>query len=280
MGRVAERAKAIERQQQERSAASQAAAEIATQRRDLVAIAEQIIRSRAAAILAADTIWAPRMFFTADEVAVFDSLAWDAPKLRREMSRIATMVRWEAEAGTSAERTAAAERLAAADTELCEQAPALEAEMAKLQRQLSALQRAKRDAAVEVDRREGAIKHLQELAPSEAVEERDRRILALAPLRQAYGEAVLRQQRIQTLVGLNVDGPDGWRQASLCAETWGRSDLQRHANDRYVDMPGWLKFVDELKPELPELEARIAEQRAKLDAAMSDADALLSVYVR
>jgi hypothetical protein len=283
MGRVLERAKAIERSQDKVADVNDLAKSISADRVKLLEAAEQIIRSREPTIMATNSTWAPRIFFTTEELHVFDALSWDNDRLRNEIGRICNLVRWEREAATTAERHAAEARRDEAEQNLAVRGSEIQSKVASLQRELRSLETTHRDAAALVEKQRLAVEQLQKLAPPDRVEAHERQFAAIAPLRARIVETESRLSTIKMIIELPVSGI-GLNEGNTLqqiARDWGHPEIvtdQRYGGF-YVNATGWQRFVNELKAEIPTLETKLAELRTEYDNQAADADAKLFIYV-
>lgn len=279
---IEKRLETIERQRASRNpqpACPQHAAEVAKfseQRQQALALAEKILMAKAATIDGGNE-WSPLHHFSAAEVDVFSSLGWGRDEIRRELGRSKSILRWQSIAGSTADRKRAEERSVDAQKELDEQKPKLEAEIEKLQRKLRTLEREKTEAAADAEQRQIAVQNLRKQVPAHVQGEHSRRVTLLAPLRREIGEVKARVNSVRDIIGIDISGVDGQRQAQQLAHSWRPQAVAR--SDRgYVHVGEWRSLVSELREELPELEKRQETLQNELDTAKADADSLLDIY--
>lgn len=281
MGKCAEAVARREKLNEEQAKITEAVQLVAGEREKLLGLAEATILQRVP-IIADGPTWQPRLYFSADELQIFDALGWSKEVLRKEIGRCATLTRWQAEAGTAEARYAAQAAADAASGELAKLGPAIEEQVATLTRKLDGLRRTERDAVAAVEKQTAAVAELRKLSPPRLKAERDRRLHELGPLRQQIGEVEGRLAGVRAICGLTLDGV-GLKEmgdARRYAETWGRGDLCRDATHGFVDRAGWERWTRELAAEVPVLEKRLADLQGKLSAGVADADALLNHYVQ
>jgi hypothetical protein len=286
MGRVAEAAKRIEQQNARGATAepagSELAALVASKRRELLDEAEQIIL-RHADQFAGRTPWDIRRPFATDELALFDSLNWSLDDLRGEVGRVIGIARWQADAGTSAERETTAKRLDKARRELDDKGAALKQQIATLEDELAGLERSHGSAARDAERQQRGIDELRKLAPPHA--------------KEAYARAfAVCDQRRQCITEL-ADRGDFIKRAAKMPMQGGLTDVQNAFTFAYAHCPHiivrgtrdadvainldlWDAWLAEKHQELLGIEQQLAEAKAAYERDAAEAAKLLDVYAR
>lgn len=105
-----------------------------------------------------------RSNFDAEQLAVFDLLGWDKPRLRKETARIYLIWRNQSVTGTAEQRAAAEQAAAAAAAELDKRDDELLAKIEKLKTQLAGLQAEARKTADVVIAQNQALEELRQAA--------------------------------------------------------------------------------------------------------------------
>lgn len=155
-------------------------AEIAISREKLLDTAERILRSKTREQLENANDYTVRDIFEIDELAVFDSLAWDRRQLVREAGRVYRVVRLQAQAGTSADRAAAKQAADEAAAKLDAEDDHILGELQKWQAKLDKLKKDAADAAAIVAKQEQAVEHLREAVPAHVTEQYHRHCAEIA----------------------------------------------------------------------------------------------------
>ena len=120
-----------------------------------------------------------RRHFTPDELLVFDSLNWTPREIIRELGRIRQVQEVQCVAGTKDERQERVDRLAAAEEALAEQGPGIREQMARLERELTALEEPIPALRTAIENANRARERLRKLAPKHLHDELARRRLVV-----------------------------------------------------------------------------------------------------
>lgn len=321
MGKVLERAKELE----ERNAA------LETQRADLDGQVEEISEKRLALLDLAEKVlienvqhvprdpwpWVRHVknHFPEKILHVFDELGWDAERIGKEAGRISGVLRWRPVAGNPAEREETKRQLAAAESELSERAPKIEQAIAKLQRELSGLQRDVRDSANKVAEQEQALGFLRDFIPPHVERQHEAALARMGDMRVKVTEAHAAVARTKSILAIDISRGVGLAEEekirllgkTVCPEAIGPTKISYHDGrgkqvgivdhadkrvenkvpDEYhwsYDFGGKLnigkfrEFQDSLRAKLPELEQRAADVQQSLDNAIAEANQLLDIY--
>ncbi len=253
---------------------------LADERHKLLDLAEQVLM---AAHLPDDIRgFNARGNFSTAELTIFDALAWDNNRLAMEACRVIGIRRWQAQAGDSARRAATIAQLKSAQAALADRGPKLQAEIAKLRRELADLEQ-QAEAAQSAERaQEVALEQLRKL-PSPLVKERHEAALtALAPLRARVAELSGQLNSFSELLALDVEREPAARQrATLHAQ----SACPEIAGDMLASNPAphttrWRAYCESIEQQLPALEQELAETQEQLEQRMQAAAALLDCYAR
>jgi hypothetical protein len=111
-----------------------------------------------------------RRLFDAEELGVFDFLGYSNEQLFKELCRLKAVGKLQSLAGTSADRSAAESKLAAARSALAEQEPKLKMKITNAKATLAALELEAAEAERVVTRQQEAVKQLRERVPAQAKE--------------------------------------------------------------------------------------------------------------
>ena len=233
-------------------------------------LAKQEQRSRAAMgiLLAA----ADGSELTAEELAFLRAAGVDDSTRRRELNKMVRVVTLYRSAGTSAQRKAAADRLASVESQLGPIVAKAEAEIARLQGEIAKAQKDLDVARLESDRRSSAAVALtgESLLPEfvrgqlNDIAKAESSCEAAAVVREA-------ETRLKMIAGvLTLADVDQMKWHATAQQIAGR-DLFTNVGDRgqivnpKVCPMKWSAYIADLKAEVPTLEAELAAADKQLD---------------
>jgi len=207
-------------------------------------------------------------------------LRWDEAEVRRQVSRMTTVLRLRAIAGTPADREAAAKEAAAAADVLAKEAPKLEAKIAELSGKLASMERDERLATKRVDEQADAVEKLRTMVPQhirDSVRDAVNR-LATSTGRQ-ISEMRTRVFQLDCLIDTKrYDNQD--RHLEAIQRAFPAAVIQGVSGAFITRQfsPEWPAIKESILAEAADLRAKIEAMQPELDAAIAEAEAPLTHY--
>lgn len=226
--------------------------------------------------------------FSSGELLLCSSLSWDRKRTATELGQRSAIWGMQQQAGSSADRREAQERLEAARDKLAAEGPKLREELARvtseLNGEITAMEQAVAEANQKVDSQNAAVTYLQKWLPPHVIPAADR---AVDAVNRQHGQTISQLQlsidRIVNLAKIKPVDLEGKQAAIRYAEASGHRDLllarQNDRNQHEVNVTAWRSHVSELQATLPELRKKLETAKAEQAAALVEAQSARNFYV-
>jgi len=252
---------------------------IGSRRGELLSAAEEILRAslpkydKIAGMNMYDRTRRVRGQFDPQELGLFDALAWSNERLSKEWSRLHVVVSSQERAGTTAERAAAAERLAKATVEWQDEkgrAAELKRQLAAAERELKQIETEFQQADNQVNLHKSGLAALRKAVPRHVEEQFNPRQLRI---KAAYNAEIqtLEQQVRQLSNRPQPPEPQDYREGvqAKAADNINAAEFTKQ-QAAFAEATAGLRPLAELQAELAELRAARDKQLRELEAELLD----------
>lgn len=226
------------------------------EREELLDVAEQVLEQ-----MAVD----PQGVDPSDKF-VFQVLGMSEEDVRREVSRMNSVIKWRPMAGTNAEYAEAVETLDALQKSVPEEVERIQSQIRKLSEKLSIEQRKLSSAEKAVQTMESARRALRESIPARIRKLFDDRMVQIRSSRSSVRmrELAARKRTIeQVLQDLTIITPKTSRSIILHAQAMKVQGIvpppSSLGTEQRVNEEAWNRYLDQLREELPTIEPELKQ---------------------
>lgn len=219
--------------------------------------------------------------FTFDELQFFTAEAgYDKRKLAQERRRMARVVRLQAIAGTSDERTKLEKSLTAAQADLKKRGPEVQAQIDKLTAELRGLEKSVDSLSRRKSEVDQALLNLTEcVCPATSAAAAVKRSQVKTTLGREASDLKTDIQQIETLLMERTDDTNYWLAVRLYDPELIHEGTVGSVIKRQFS-PKWTAVKPSLVAELPTMKARLAELESRLAEELADCESVLQQYWR
>jgi hypothetical protein len=218
---------------------------------------------------------------------VFQVLGWDEEQVRRELSRVHSVLKWRPMAGSSKEFAEAIETHHALQQSVPEECEKIEAQIKKLSEKLATEQRKLTDAEKRVQRMETSRRNLRDMIPSRVKKMFDSRMVQIRSSRSAARMRELASRhRVITDVLQNLSEVTSKNYRSIIYHVEGAKvegvlpPPTALGSSRTIDEAAWSRYLNQLRNELPAVESELRELTAEYEDELASAETILDYYLQ
>jgi hypothetical protein len=223
-----------------------------------------------------------------EDKIVFNWLNWDERKIARELGRVQSLHQWQPKAGSNVEYAESVEMHAALSKSVPKKVSELQAKRDEIQAKIDEENAKLSQAQRRLDGFDHARKMLRDLVPAYIQKKYDDELTTIRTSESASRMRELQSRRTMihnVLKNLSQVGADNVAQVRLHCQSVGLADVvpppsPNFEQNRYINEVLWHAYLNQLRGELPTLEAELAELEQFIDEELAAAESILDYYIQ
>ena len=227
----------------------------------------------------------PRSVDPEDRI-VFTWLGWDERKIARELGRVQALRQWKPKAGSNVEYAESAEMHAALSKSVPKKVADLQAKRDEIQGKMDDENIKLAQAQSRLDGMDHARKMLRDLVPAHVRKRFDDELSVIRSGPSAERLRTVRGRRdmiLDVLERLSSVNADTDQEIRLHANAAGLQGILPEPSSciefRRLNERPWVSYLDQLRAELPSLEAELLDLTTTIDEQLADAETILDHYI-
>jgi DNA repair exonuclease SbcCD ATPase subunit len=223
-----------------------------------------------------------------EDKCVFDELRWDERKIARELGRVQALHKWQPKAGSNVEFAESVEMHAALSKSVPKKVSELQSKRDEIQAKIDEENAKLSQAQRRLDGFDHARKMLRDLVPTFIRKKYDDELAAIRSSDSANRMRELQSRRTMihgVLEKLSQVDAHNVAQIRLHCQSVGLADIvpppsPNFEQNRHINEVLWHAYLNQLRDELPTLEAELAELEQFIDEELAAAESILDYYIQ